>query len=90
MEEDIWKTFISALDFNLSEKGLVAPDIESIEDDAGSVSGMLLKISFDITIFMNHGQEKYYMIQSNQKLTQLGESTLKDVLIKYNKKIIKK
>jgi hypothetical protein len=86
MEKDLWKTFIQGLDIELSEKGMVAPSEESIEDEAEEVRGMLLKVSFDVIMFMNHNQTKYYMMQSNQRLTQVGETTLREALLKYNKK----
>jgi len=90
MEENLWKNFISELDIELSEKGLEAPELESIIDDTQDIRGMLIKISFDSIMFMNHSQTKYYMLQSNQRLTQMGETTLKEVLVKYNKKQNKK
>jgi hypothetical protein len=86
MEENLWKDFISKLDLTLPEKGIDAPDEESIEDEAGEVEGMLIKVSFDVIMFMNHKQTKYYMMQSNQRLTQVGASTLKAALLKYNKR----
>ena len=86
MEKDLCKTFINGLDIELTEKGMIAPIEESIEDEAEEIRGMLLKISFDVIMFMNHNQTKYYMMQSNQRLTQIGETTLKEVLLKYNKK----
>jgi hypothetical protein len=91
MEEDVWKTFISGLDIDLSEKGAEAPEMESIEDDpTEEIHGMVIKVTFDTIMFMNHKQTKYYMMQTNQRLTQVGESTLKDALLKYNKKPRKK
>ena len=84
--DDPWGEFISKLDINLSEKGLEAPEEESIEDQEGEIPGMLLKVSFDVIMFMNHKQTKYFMMQSNQRLTQLEQMTLKEAITKFNKR----
>jgi len=89
VEENLWKTFISGLDIDFPEEGIEAPDQEQMEKD-DDINGMLLKITFDVYMFMNHNQTKYYMMQSNQKLAQMGEMTLKEALLKFNKKLPKK
>lgn len=89
-EENVWKTFISGLKMDLPEKGMLAPTEELIEDDTEDVNGMLLKVSFDVYMFMNHNQTRYFMMQSNQRLTQVGIMSLKDALLKFNKKPRKK
>lgn len=86
MEDSLWKTFISGLEMDLPEKGILAPQQENIEDDTEDINGMLIKVSFDVFMFMNHNQTRYFMMQSNQRLTQVGEMSLKDALVKFNKK----
>jgi len=83
---DLWGEFISKLEIDLPEKGLASPEEESIEDGEGELEGSLVKITFDVILFMNHKQDKYFMMQSNQRLTQMGQITLKDALLKFNKK----
>jgi hypothetical protein len=89
-KENIWKTFISGLEMDLPEKGVLAPIEELIEDDTEDINGMLLKVSFDVYMFMSHNQTRYFMMQSNQRLTQVGVMSLKDALLKFNKKPRKK
>lgn len=85
--DDIWRSFLSGLDLNLPENGINPPESESIEQsDDGEIDGSLIKVSFDIVMFMNHDKSKYFMMQGNQTLTQMGEMTLKEALLKFNKK----
>jgi hypothetical protein len=85
-EEDIFKSFIEGLDLGLSEKGLEPPEIEDITDDTEDLDGSVLKITFDLHLFMNHRQNRYFMLTSNQKMQNLGKMSLKDALIKFNSK----
>jgi hypothetical protein len=85
--DDMWKAFLSGLDLNLPENGIKPPEAEIIEQaDEGDINGSLIKVSFDIIMFMNHDQSKYFMMNGNQVLTQMGEMTLKEALLKFNKK----
>lgn len=90
MGDDVWRKFIAGLDIELPEKGINAPQEEIIENEADDVNGMLLKVSYDVYMFMNHNQSKYLMMQTNQKLTQIGEISLKDAILKFNKNPKKK
>jgi hypothetical protein len=84
--EESFKDFINGLEFDLPEKGLLTPEIENIVDDTGEQNGSVMKITFDLHLFMNHRQVKYYMLANNQKMQILGEMSLKDALAKFNSK----
>lgn len=85
-ESDIFEEFINGMSFKLSEKGLPAPEAELIDDDEGAMPGDIIKISFETILFMNHGKVKYFMLTTNQKMTNMGSMSLKDALIKFNSK----
>jgi hypothetical protein len=85
-EEDIFKAFIESLDLDLSEKGLDSPELEDIIDDTEEVNGNVLKVTFDLHLFMNHRQKRYFMLTSNQKMQDLGGMSLKDAIVKFNSK----
>lgn len=89
-EDDLFLEFLKSLDLDLPEKGLESPDIENIDDDTEELEGMVLKITFDLNLFMNHRQSRYFMISSNQKMQQLGKMSLKDAIIKFNGKTQRK
>jgi hypothetical protein len=85
--EDIWGKFLASLDMSLPEDGIASPQEEVVDkDDEGAINGQLIKISFDVIMFLNHDKTKYLMMQGNQRLTQMGEISLKEALGKYNKK----
>ena len=90
MNDDFFSTFINSLDISLSDKGLNAPELESIEDDTAELNGGVIKVSFDMYFFMNHHQTKYYMLSSNQKMQNLGEMSLKNAILKFNSAAKKK
>lgn len=85
-EEDIFRTFIDGLEFGLSDKGLESPDLEDIDDDTEDINGSVLKVTFDLHLFMNHRQKRYFMLTSNQKMQDLGSMSLKDAIVKFNSK----
>jgi hypothetical protein len=83
-EEDLFQKFINSLDLGLSEKGLESPDIESINDGTEELNGMVLKVTFDMILFMNHSQSRYFMVSTNQKMQQAGRMSLKEAIAKFN------
>ena len=85
-EEDIFKAFIESLDLGLSDKGLESPELEDITDDTEDVNGSVLKVTFDLHLFMNHRQKRYFMLTSNQKMQDLGYMSLKEAILKFNSK----
>jgi len=85
-EENLFKTFIESLDLSLSDKGLDSPELEDITDDTEDVNGSVLKVTFDLHLFMNHRQKRYFMLTSNQKMQDLGQMSLKDAIVKFNSK----
>ena len=85
--EDVWGKFLASLDMTLPEDGISHPQEErEAKDPTEDINGQLIKISFDVIMFLNHDKTKYLMMQGNQRLTQMGEISLKEALIKYNKK----
>jgi hypothetical protein len=90
MAENMWRDFINGLDIDFPEKGKEAPDIEAIIDDTDELEGMMVKITFDTYLFMNHSQTKYFMASSNQRMTQIGKMGLKEALLKYGNKTKRK
>lgn len=82
-DKDAFEEFINKINMGLSAKGLPAPDIENI--DEGSLQGDVLKISYDVYLFMNHEKPKYYMLPTSQKMTNLGTMSLKDAILKFNR-----
>lgn len=87
-ELNVFKEFINSLDFELSPKDSSEPTKEVIEvpQDALEVEGSVLKISFNMMLFMNHEKAKYYMLTSDQKMFAQGEMSLKQAIAKFNKK----
>lgn len=85
-EDDIFKQFIEGLELGLSDKGLESPDIEAIDDNTDDLDGTVLKVTFDMHLFMNHRQKRYFMLASNQKMQELGTMSLKDAIVKFNSK----
>lgn len=78
--------FIRGLTIDLSEKGLIAPEMEHITDDVGELTGSALRVSFEVVLFMDHNAVKYYMVTTGQKMQNLGRMTLKEAMAKYAKK----
>jgi hypothetical protein len=83
--DDFFSKFIGGLDLSLPENGLDAPDIENVIDDVAEVDGHVLKITFDLFMFMNHTKSKYYMLSSNQRMSDMGEMPLKEAVKKFNR-----
>ena len=90
MADSMWKDFINGLDIDLPETGKDAQEIEGIIDDVNELEGTMVKVTFDTFLFMNHSQTKYFMTNSNQRLTQLGRMTLKEAILKYGNKTKRK
>lgn len=90
MVDNMWKDFINNLVIDLPENGLEAPEIEAIIDNTDELEGTMVKVSFDTFLFMNHSQTKYFMTNSNQRLTQIGKMTLKEAILKYGNKAKRK
>lgn len=85
--KDPFEEFINSLSLNLSGKGLEAPELEQLVVD---VEGDVLKISYDLYLFLDHTKPKYYMLTSNQKMQNIGRMSLKDAVAKFNKLLNKK
>jgi len=90
MADSLWKDFINGLVIDLPENGQEAPEIEAIIDDTDELEGTMVKVSFDTFLFMNHSQTKYFMTNSNQRMTQIGKMPLKEAILKYGNKAKRK
>ena len=83
-DKDPFVEFLKTLDIDLSDKGLAAPELEQIPESE-NISGAVLKVSYDLYLFLDHAKPKYYMLTSNQHMRNLGVMSLKDALIKFSK-----
>lgn len=84
--EDPFIEFIRNLVIDLPEKGLDAPEVELINDDTEEIDGNVLKITFNLHMFMNHRKDRYFMLTSDQQMQMLGKMTLREALVKFNAK----
>lgn len=83
--DDFWKNVINSIPQDLSPKGLEAPVMESDKSTFGEAEGHLSKVSFDCFMFLSPETGKYYLVQTNQKYTDIGDMSLNEALrmIKY-------
>jgi hypothetical protein len=83
-EGDLFTEFLKGLDIALPLNGLKPPEIEAIDDDTEELDGNVLKITFELNLFMNHRKDRYFMVTSNQKMQHLGSMSLKEAIAKFN------
>lgn len=70
---------------DLPEPSPIEPDEEQLHPEQ-DLEGTVLKLSFNIHMFMNHEKSRYFMITTDQKMVPEGQMTLKEAMTKFNKK----